>query len=510
LLAAVAALLRWSGLAAQSLWWDEGYTLWVCSFSPREIWHVLSTEQTPPLYYVLLRCWMSWFGSSDAALRSLSALFGIASIPLVYSIARKVLVDKKSVILAMLLYAVSFYQIWYAKEARCYALLGFLSAGIVYYILRSIEKPSLVHLSVLVLCLAASLYTHNMAFFYLPGAALLWMIYPGEMRIRSRIRDATIVFSATLFLYLPWVPNLRSQMRIIQRGFWVPVPKARDLLDSLSVLLGLDTRTFQTVSRDLFRVHNAKLFGFWTWAPVIFAVFLVCVVGGFYKVLPADRRRTVAILAYSVLPIVLVFTYSHFSNPVYINRAFLGSCVPLSLAVCVPIAFQTGRRKIWFQVIGTMVAVGAALSAWGYLRQEQKEDWRGVAEQLAKLPKTRRVVVVVPNHGQMLISHYAPEISGITGLDAPDALYKLGNPNAVRRTDPVTVVSQALATGDYEEIDVVMHTYGYMQADGIPVREFLAKQCGTVNITEFHLLEIQRCLTTPIPSNGEEPAKGGE
>src|SRR5271154_7393020 len=79
----IATLLRWSGLDSQSLWMDEGYTLWISRLSPHRIWQVLSWDTSTPLYYILLHYWIKCFGDSDVSLRSLSALFGTISIPLV-------------------------------------------------------------------------------------------------------------------------------------------------------------------------------------------------------------------------------------------------------------------------------------------------------------------------------------------------------------------------------------------------------------------------------------------
>ena len=45
-----------------------------------------TTESTPPLYYVLARGWAVVFGTGEVGLRSLSALLGTLTIPVVYAI----------------------------------------------------------------------------------------------------------------------------------------------------------------------------------------------------------------------------------------------------------------------------------------------------------------------------------------------------------------------------------------------------------------------------------------
>jgi len=124
-----AVWLRWRNLGLQSLWEDEGFTLWISRFSPGEIWHVLRMDTTTPLHYVLIHYWSNCFKASEFSLRAPSAVFGTLSIPLYFLLARKVLIDRMAVTFAMAVYAVAFLQVWQARNARCYALLIFLSLG---------------------------------------------------------------------------------------------------------------------------------------------------------------------------------------------------------------------------------------------------------------------------------------------------------------------------------------------------------------------------------------------
>jgi mannosyltransferase len=216
--------LRWRDLGSQSLWEDEGYTLWISRFSPQEIWHILRMDNTTPLLYVLIHYWSYIFGTSEFSLRAPSAVFATLSIPLFFLLARKVLVDKMAVTFAMVLYAVSFFQVWHARNARFYSLLIFLSLGTVHSLLHYLENRRLVPFCGLVLSWALSLYTHNMVLLYLPGFVVLWLVYPAERTLLARLRDGLLVASVVLLLYLPWVPTLAAQARAIRRvpGFFTP------------------------------------------------------------------------------------------------------------------------------------------------------------------------------------------------------------------------------------------------------------------------------------------------
>ena len=81
-LSAVAAVLRFSTLGSQSFWYDEAVTASLAPLPFDELVRALPDSETaPPLYYVLVWIWAHVFGSSDLALRSLSALVGTLVCP---------------------------------------------------------------------------------------------------------------------------------------------------------------------------------------------------------------------------------------------------------------------------------------------------------------------------------------------------------------------------------------------------------------------------------------------
>ncbi len=124
----LAAALRFPGLDAQSFWHDEAFTVPLVDGS---FGHLLDgigdTESTPPLYYVLAWLWEKLFGSGEAGLRSLSAVFGVALVPVAYLIGRE-LAGRRAALVAGALVAVSPYLVWYSQEARAYALVACLGA----------------------------------------------------------------------------------------------------------------------------------------------------------------------------------------------------------------------------------------------------------------------------------------------------------------------------------------------------------------------------------------------
>src|SRR5207248_8367161 len=97
------------------------------------------SESTPPLYYVLAWSWVRIFGWSEAALRSLSALLGTATVPVAYLVACS-FAGRRVGLLTALLMACSPILVWYSQEARSYSLFVFFSALSLLFFARLVER----------------------------------------------------------------------------------------------------------------------------------------------------------------------------------------------------------------------------------------------------------------------------------------------------------------------------------------------------------------------------------
>ena len=123
LVLALGAFLRFFRIGAQPLWLDEATSLRFAHQSLAELWSwsTIVDPGNPPLYYSLLHGWVR-FGDGEGELRTLSALIGVLTIPLVYALGRTIR-DHRLGIVGALLFAISPFQVWYSQEARGYALL---------------------------------------------------------------------------------------------------------------------------------------------------------------------------------------------------------------------------------------------------------------------------------------------------------------------------------------------------------------------------------------------------
>ncbi|HKX19439.1 MAG TPA: glycosyltransferase family 39 protein [bacterium] len=125
----VAMTLRLYAIAASGVWTDEAFSIWVAEkHTVLDIWHWVKTlDDIPPLYYWVLHFWLR-VGTSEAALRLLSALCGVLTVLLAYAIGR-VAGDPRLGLIGASLVAISPVDVHYSQEIRMYSLLPLLAAA---------------------------------------------------------------------------------------------------------------------------------------------------------------------------------------------------------------------------------------------------------------------------------------------------------------------------------------------------------------------------------------------
>jgi hypothetical protein len=134
------AVLSFRNLGSRSFWMDEGFSVYLVTGSNAEFVERIQYEEEFVLYHLLLRAW-SVLGSSEVIMRSLSVLFAVLTIPVVFSITRR-LFGQQAAAVAVALLAVNGVFIGHAQEARPYALAALTSAVSTLSLLRALERPA--------------------------------------------------------------------------------------------------------------------------------------------------------------------------------------------------------------------------------------------------------------------------------------------------------------------------------------------------------------------------------
>lgn len=135
------------------IWYDEACSWFTAKQSfPVGIIHNLLTIdlQHTPLYFFLLHFWIKLFGDFEISMRILSLIFGIATVPMVYIVSKKIttpIVSKFATVLA----AISPILVLFSVEVRMYPMVIFLVLVSLNYLIdfeQKNDKKSLVKLIV--------------------------------------------------------------------------------------------------------------------------------------------------------------------------------------------------------------------------------------------------------------------------------------------------------------------------------------------------------------------------
>ncbi|BAY74496.1 hypothetical protein NIES25_09090 [Nostoc linckia NIES-25] len=139
----ISIFTRFFLLQNQSLWFDEGWSLALSdATSLQENFHKIVNREAgdkyQPLYYLILFYWRSFFGESEFAIRSLSALLGVGSVIIVYFTCLNIY-GKKHAFWSSLILAVSSFSVFYSQDARPYSLLIFIASLQIYFFSNSLK-----------------------------------------------------------------------------------------------------------------------------------------------------------------------------------------------------------------------------------------------------------------------------------------------------------------------------------------------------------------------------------
>jgi 4-amino-4-deoxy-L-arabinose transferase-like glycosyltransferase len=318
----VASFLRVLQLDARNVWYDEAFAILYAQKSFAQMWYGTVTQVRgaaadvhPLFFYALLHAWMDAVGQSAFAARFLSVAFGVATVAVLYRLARECF-DARIALFAAVMVALAPFPIAYAQEARMYAQLGFFAALFVlaYVMLEKTKRRA--WWMVFVASGAGMLYSHNLAVFF--GAALaLWILWRA---LRTRKFQSLVSFSlagaAVLLLWSPWLMLLPSQLGKIQQAYWIGRPDALTATQTvLSFTTGLDNARVPPL-----------LVPFALAAAVLLLVLLLLQIarGGWRDA----RVQFMALLAF--LPPLMIFVVSQW-RPVYITRALMPSFLMLLL-----------------------------------------------------------------------------------------------------------------------------------------------------------------------------------
>lgn len=426
-LLALGAVLRFATLDARSYWLDEVLTVGLLR---EDFGGMLSRLSEPggggPVYFLFAWPWAQAFGTSEVALRSLSALFGSATVPVAYWAVRE-LASRRAGLIAAALTAVSPYLVWQSQEARPYALLILLGGVSFALFVRARRDPEGGGPAAWAAASALLIATHYVAVFMVAVEALLLL----RASPRRRIRAAVFGVGAAGALLIPLVLDgregglgrLPEETGIVRRLVVAPAELMVGPQPPLQVL-----------------------------APVLAG--LVALVAVFFLLRRGDRAERAAALTAGGLAaavVLLALAFSLTGSDLVLTRYLSEVWVPVAALLALGFASAGAQRPGTAAAAALCALFAAVVVATAWEPKFDRDDWRGAAR-AAGPASARRAIVVSPGRGPQAFAHYRPdarpmtpaggEVREIVYVALPSAVQGLGRKPQPPPPEAVTAVPE--------------------------------------------------------------------
>jgi mannosyltransferase len=377
---ALGAVLRFATLGAQSYHHDEivtasrvlrvgfGHAMDAVGFS----------ESAPPLYYALAWLWTQVAGTGEWGLRSLSAIAGVATIPVAFLIGRE-LRGRRAGLSAAALVAVNPMLLWYSQEARAYSLLCLFCALSLLFCVRALLREGSGRRDFVLwgVFSALALATHYFAVFPLIAeVVLLW-----RRRGRAMLPGLWIVGLAAALL----APLAYHQMSY-GHAEWIG-------RFSLGHRLGEVAISFMVgeIGDIIGRVESPGP-ALVPLALVLAALLLAAVRGS------REDRDAAAIplgVAATAILIPLLLAVGPGGKDFVLSRNLLPALVPLLCAVALAPAVRRAPR-VGGAIVALLLVYSLGFCVWaGAAPDLRKPDWKAVADRLGEPGAPRATVTWV-------------------------------------------------------------------------------------------------------------------
>jgi mannosyltransferase len=387
-LTVLGAILRFATLDVQSIWSDEAATIVLVHRGLGGLLsHISSSETTPPLYFVLVWAWTKVFGTGVFAYRSLSALAGTVTIPVVYLAGRWI--SPRVGVWAAALTTVNPAMYYYSQETRSYALLILFSAAALVFWQRALSAPGVGRLAGWAGMSMLALLTHYFAvFLFIPQAAVL--IH------RLGWRRVLPFAGAVGLVGLALVPLAHSQTAHVLAGSH----GSASWIEEVPLL----SRFAQVPKQFLVGLYSPEEILSTLLVGLLAAAALVLLIRR------GERRelrlaRDLATMAAVALLMPAVLSVTHLED-VFNGRNVMATWVPwVVVLACGLGAARAGRAGA---LLGAAICALSLLVIAGVnlIPGYQREDWRGVARALQSPAATR--VIVAPELGAAPLFIYMP------------------------------------------------------------------------------------------------------
>ncbi len=445
------------------MWGDEGYSVYSAHRTLAAItFQGAENDPHPPLYYYLLHFFMPVAGTSELALRFFSTFFGVATVPLLYSIARY-LFDTRTGLLAAALAAAAPFHVYYSQEIRMYALAIFLATLATYWFVRWFGGASPRSLWLYAISMLLALYTlYHTAFVFLAEGIFLIAYLKSR---RALVVRWVAISSAVVALFLPWfVLRFSSTLGHLE-------DRAGHNIQSLPLFIA---RGFSALTVGATVPSPNAL------ATIFAALIALGLVVGFRT--RRSRFGDGAILSLALVPIVAVYPL-YLLLPIFVSRLFALAFAPLAVLIARSVALVDRRIALAVALVIVGVA-GYSLNDY-FFRYDRynpaAEDYMPVIRAIEQDARPGDVVLF---HANWQMGYFLSHYRGA----------------AIRYGELANSQDLSSAVAEARNVWAVVQGFDYLDAEG-----WLAKHAFPIGGEKFGQIRLA-AYRTGMPTRGERYA----
>jgi len=370
-------------MITQSIRLDESQSIWAATKPLTGIMEYTGSDVHVPLYFTLLHFWIQIFGTNIILLRSLSFIFYLLSIYLLYKVARESS-NHELALTTICIFSLSPFILWYSGEARMYTLFTFSTSLNHLFFLRMYRSDFKTSKFGYFLSAVLGFYTHYFFVFMIATQGLF--VISRAIKTRSEkerllglpkffLKYVTLAGGAFLFL-VPWLVYVLKLGKIGNSTPSIGKPSSYDLFQSLAnFLFGFQSQTILAIVISL-------------WPLIVVLLFLV---------FTRRKKSELSVLEYfaytSFLPIIIIFLLSYI-RPIFLSRYlifitpslfFILAWVLINYSKKISSLFVTGFFAFML-VLSVQQVVSAATPV--------KEDYEGVTQYVSTHARAQDIIAV--------------------------------------------------------------------------------------------------------------------
>ncbi len=207
-------------LFGTDIWYDEAYTFGVLRHSYSEMWRITAADVHPPLYYILLKLFVTPFSDTFTAAKVFS-MIPMLLIIIIGGVQLKGIFDKKVSLCFMVMFLIFPFMVPYAVEIRMYSLAALFVFMTAIWAYKSYDRGKAKDSAIMLLSGVAAAYTH---YFALVAVGIIYFILLICILKHKKhmLRRWIICVVLSVVLYLPWLGSFIAQLAYkVENEYWI-------------------------------------------------------------------------------------------------------------------------------------------------------------------------------------------------------------------------------------------------------------------------------------------------